>query len=877
MNVVRMRITIGMAVAPLFLGFGSLGVAEDSPTFEMEIRPILKAYCLDCHGGEEELKGGLDLRLKHFAERGGRSGEALVAGSPDESLLLIRMQDGEMPPGEVKVPANDIALIARWIAEGAPTIGDEPESIPPGIGITAQERAFWAFQPIHRVDPPRFSEEDRVRTPIDAFLLERLRDLGHDFAPDADRITLIRRASADLTGLPPTREEIDTFLADPEPDAYGRMIDRLLDSPAYGERWARHWLDVAGYADSDGNGSEDTPRPYSYKYRDYVIRSLNADLPLDRFILEQLAGDELVPRPWKDLDEAQIETLTATGFLRTVPDPTSTGGADQDLSSNQVVADTLKVVGSSLLGLTIGCAQCHDHRYDPIPHEDYFRLRAVFEPALDPQIWRRPGQRLVSLMSDEERDLAAEIEAEAQDMQAELEVKRNAFIAEAFQIELAKYPEDQRESLRDAFETPAAERSEDQKGLLDSNPSINISAGTLYQYNQKAADELKEDQDAIASKRAEKPIEDFVSVLDEVEGVLPETRIFHRGDHRQPLETVTPGDLTVIAPEGRRFEINPDDPDLSTSGRRLAFARHLVSGKHPLVGRVLANRIWLHHFGRGLVDSPGDFGFLGDRPTHPELLDWLADELVGQGWSLKSMHRLIMTSTAYRQSSQRSPTLDAVDSSNAYYGRMSVRRLEAEVLRDRILSVSGRLDPTPFGPPVPVVEGAVGDAIPSGDSPRRSLYLQARRTMPVSFLSAFDAPLMDVNCDRRSPSTSAPQSLMLMNSPFVVAEAKAMADRLLAETPADFGVEPHGASDRDAEERSAPASSGASLSQTIAYAWFLAYQRMIEPDELQLALEFVLEQTKLADAEQPEVERIRLALANLCQQLLSSNEFLYVD
>lgn len=877
MSVVRLSQLIGMIAAPLLSCFGSIAVAEDTLTFEMDVRPILKAYCLDCHGGEEELKGDLDLRLKHFAERGGRSGEALVAGSPDESLLLIRMQDGEMPPGEVKVPGEDIALIGRWIASGAPTIGEEPESIPPGIGITAQERAFWAFQPIRRVEPPSFGEEDRARTPIDAFLLDRLRALGNGFAPDADRLTLLRRASADLTGLPPTREEIDTFLEDSSPDAYERMIDRLLDSPSYGERWARHWLDVAGYADSDGNGPDDTLRPYAYKYRDYVIRSLNTDVPLDRFIVEQLAGDELVPRPWKGLSDAQVETLAATGFLRMVPDATSTGGGDQALDSNQVVADTLKIVGSSLLGLTVGCAQCHDHRYDPIPHEDYFRLRAVFEPALDPQTWRRPGQRLVSLMSDEERALSAEIEVEAQALQAELEAKRKTLIDAAFEIELARFPEDQRESLRDAFETSADERTEGQKALLASNPSINISAGTLYQYNQEAADELKDDQEAITARRAEKPVEDFVSVLDEVGGVLPETRLFHRGDHRQPLEPVHPGDLTVIAPEGMRFEINPNNPDVPTSGRRLAFARHLVSGEHPLVGRVLANRIWLHHFGRGLVDSPGDFGLLGDRPSHPKLLDWLADELFRQGWSMKAMHRLIMTSTAYRQSSRRTPTLDAVDSSNTLYGRMSVRRLDAEVLRDRIRFASGRLDATPFGPPVPVVEGAVGDAIPEGDSTRRSVYLQARRTLPESFLAAFDAPLMDVNCDRRSPSTSAPQSLMLMNSPFLVAESKAMADRLIAETPEDFGTDHVEAINGEIEGEALSASSGALLPQVIAYAWALAYQREIEPDELEIALEFLRDQRKRTDAEQPEAERTRLALANLCQQLLSSNEFLYVD
>jgi hypothetical protein len=308
----------------------------------------------------------------------------VVAGQPEESLLLNRIQAGEMPPTEKKVPPGQAAVLSRWIAAGARTLRDEPESLPPGMDITPEERAFWAFQPIRRPEPPPVRPEDRARTPIDAFLLAKLRPRGLSFAPDADKLTLARRVAFDLTGLPPAQAQLDAFLADPDPTAYERWVDRLLASPRYGERWARHWLDVAGYADSDGNGPDDSPRPYAYKYRDYVIRSFNADKPLDHFVIEQLAGDELVLRPWRNLPPDQIETLAATGFLRTAADGTSTSAADEPRAANQVVADTLKIVGSALLGLTVGCAQCHDHRYDPIPQSDYFRLRAVFEPALDP-------------------------------------------------------------------------------------------------------------------------------------------------------------------------------------------------------------------------------------------------------------------------------------------------------------------------------------------------------------------------------------------------------------------------------------------------------------------------------------------------------------
>ena len=829
---------------------------KPSPVFERDIRPILKTYCLDCHGGSAEVKGKLDLRLARTARRGGKGGPAIVEGQPDESPLLTRIQDGEMPPGEKKVPAAQAAVIARWISAGAPTLRAEPESLPPGIDITPEERAFWAFQPIRRTNPPEVASKDRerARTPIDAFLLAKLRARGASFAPEADRLTLLRRASFDLIGLPPSREQLDTFLADRAPDAYDRMIDRLLDSPHYGERWARHWLDVAGYADSDGNGNDDTPRPYAYKYRDYVIRAFNADKPLDRFIIDQMAGDELVARPWNNLKPDQAEILAATGFLRTAVDATTTGAPDEALAANQVVADTLKIVSSTFLGLTVGCAQCHDHRYDPIPQSDYYRLRAVFEPALNPQQWRRPGSRLVSLYTDADRTRSAAIEAEAQQLARAIDVKTQKYLAEAFEKELTKFPEAMRGKFRDAYKTPEAKRSDEQKRLLAANPSVNISPGVLYQYNPAAAEDLKKDQAKVDAVRAKKKVEDFVSVLDEVPGVVPETRIFHRGDHRQPTQPVKAGDLSITAPVLARYEVPSKDPRVPTSGRRLAYAQHLVDGRHPLVGRVLANRIWLNHFGRGLVDTPGDFGTLGNRPTHPELLDWLAGELVRQGWSLKRMHRLIMTSAVYRQSSRRDPSDGTPDNDDASYGRYPLRRLDAEVLRDRILFVSGRLDRTPFGRAVPVAEDSVGQVLPANDSPRRSIYLEVRRTKPVSLLAAFDAPVMAVNCDRRPTSTSAPQSLMLMNSDFILGNAQALANRLRLEAPAQ-----------------------PDLARTIAHAWQLTYNRSISDEERDWARAFINRQLDVLAKTNASGDRELTALTNLCQQLLTSNEFIYVD
>jgi mono/diheme cytochrome c family protein len=835
-----------LALAALLPSAGP-AAAADPVTFEQHVRPILKAYCLDCHGASEKMPGGLDLRLKRFAVEGGKTGPAIDPNRPGKSLLIERMKSGEMPPVGKKVPADQIAVIEKWIAGGALTLRDEPATLPPGLGITADERAYWFYQPLKPPAVPAVTPADRVRNPIDAFVLAKLREKGLGFNPDADRETLVRRATFDLTGLPPARKEIDDFVKDESPDAYEKLLDRLLASPAYGERWGRHWLDAAGYADSDGDGNTDTVRQFAWRYRDYVIRALNADKPLDRFVTEQLAGDELLPRPWANLKPEQVDLLAATGFLRTAPDGTASGGTPAD--AEQVVADTLKIVSSSLLGSSVGCAQCHDHRYDPIPQQDYFRLRAVFEPALDPGKWRRPGERLVSLLTDADRAKSAAIDAEAAKMQAELNQKQAAAVRAAFEKELGKFPEADRPKLKTAFDAPAAKRTAEQKKLVETNPKLNITPGVLYQYDAKAADELKALQAKIDAKKAERPPGQFVSVADEVPGRVPVTKLHYRGDARQPKgPDLAPADLTVAAPEGKRFEIPPKDPNVPTTGRRLAWARHITSGTHPLFGRVMANRIWLNHFGRGIVDTPGEFGKLGQLPTHPELLDWLATELPRQEWSLKKFHKLVMTSTTYRQSSKRDPAKDAVDRANALYGRFPVRRLEAEAVRDRILAAAGRLDRTQFGPPVPVVEDTAGQVGTPDDRPRRSVYLQARRSKPVAFLAAFDAPGVELNCDRRNATTTAPQSLMLLNSDFVRKQAGHLAARVKAEAK---------------DGRYAEA------------AWAIAYLRKLDADELRLATAFLKRQADdlRGKAKDPELA----ALTNLCQQLLASNEFLYVD
>lgn len=886
-------------------------VADDSPpaspdsaqpaplTYEEHIRPILKAHCFHCHGAEGPAKAGLDLRLRHLIERGGESGSALKPGSRDESLVYLRPHAGEMPPTDAKLSVDEVETIGRWIDAGALTKRPEPDE-PPSSVITPEERQFWAFQPVERPAVPTVKDAARVRTPIDAFLLAELESHGQSFAAEADKLTLLKRACFDLTGLPPSADEQATFLADAAPDAYERLIARLLASPHYGERWGRHWLDVAGYAESDGYVDEDRPRPYAYKYRDYVIRALNADKPFNEFVIEQLAGDELVAPPYQNLSADAQDKLVATGYLRMAADGTGTGGIDENVARNQTVADTIKIVSTSLLALSVGCAQCHDHRYDPILQTDYYRMRALFEPAYDWQAWRSRPERLISLYTDADRAKAAEVEAEAGKIAAERAAKEAEFMAAALEVELQKFPAEQREPLRIAYQTPADQRGPEQVKLLADNPSVNISPGVLYQYNQGAADELKKFDARIGEVRAQKPVEDFVMALTEVPGrAAPVTRLFHRGDFQQPQAEVPPGELSVCTADSAPMDIAPQAEGRPTTGRRLAYAQWLTSGRHPLVTRVAVNRLWHHHFGRGLVGTPSDFGALGERPTHPALLDWLAEELVAGGWRMKQLHKLVMTSTAYRQASAIEPAKGEADPENRWLGRMSVRRLEAEAIRDRILMASGALNPKMFGPSVAVSEDGVGQivvpsaALPAapftgvaafvgGEESRRSVYVEVRRSRPLAMLRTFDAPVMETNCDRRPASTVAPQGLALLNSDFILTESARFARRARFEASGDRAA-------------------------AIARAWQIAYLRSPREEETKVAREFCAKQIEHLTARRAEVAAAASAaaagdeaakqaagneavskdpaiadpelqaLTNLCQVLLSSNEFLYVD
>lgn len=889
------RLTVpAVALLASFAG-GPAPAADDPPTFNAHVRPILKAYCQECHGEAGAPKGGLDLRLRRLILRGGESGPAVVAGRPDESLLLRRVQAGEMPPRKKKLPAADVDVIRRWVAAGASVEVPEPETLATGFQIIDDDRRFWAFQPVRRPGVPEITgAKDVPRNPIDAFLLARLRTLGLTFAREADRPALIRRVTFDLVGLPPTPEEVDAFVNDASADSYERLVDRLLESPRYGERWGRHWLDVAGYADSEGGSPADLVRPNAWKYRDYVIRSLNADMPFDRFIREQLAGDELVKPPYQDLPPDDLDKLIATGFLRMAADGTGAGGADAKAARNQVVTDTVKIVSSAFLGLTVGCVQCHNHKYDPIPQTDFYRLRAAFEPAYDPTHWRPPAARQVSLYSDADRQAAARIESEAAAIDKDRRTKQDQFIDETFAKELAKLPEEIRDEARAARATPDAKRSTEQKDLMRKYPSLNVSAGSLYLYDAKAAAELKALADRAEALRKQKPVEEFVRALTEVPGEVPTTFLHHRGDPDQPKQPVAPGGL-IILDDCHPLRLPAQPPIGGTTGRRLALADWLTDPRHPLTARVIVNRVWMHHFGRGLVGTPGDFGRLGDRPTHPELLDWLSSEFVTSGWSLKRLHRLILTSAAYRQSSARERAKDTADPDNRLLGRFPFRRLDAEAVRDGMLAVSGRMNAKSGGPPVPVKENDAGQVVlgvdnrdgagrfttevplPPGEDSRRSVYVQVRRTRPLAVLDTFDWATTEPNCEARTSSTATPQALMLMNGEFIIAQSEAFAERVRKEA-------------------------GGDVSDQVARAWRLAYGHSPTAAELAAAVGFLHDQAEAFRQMPPPAAPKSLAVAKdkaktkakasepaappppedrafavFCQALLSSNRFLYVD
>ena len=865
----------------IVLWFATTGLTNGSEQplqFETHVRPILKRHCFQCHGEEEPPKGELDLRLVRLMLQGGETGAVIVPGNPEDSLLVQRLRDGEMPPDESKLlSVEEIQTIRDWITAGAQTVRPEPDILSGVSNITDEERSHWAFRPIVRPHVPSVVNSDSVSNAIDAFLLSRLETRGFSFSSRAKSETLLRRVYFDLHGVPPTPEMVSEFVARNDAGGWQSVVDKLLSSQHYGERWARHWLDVAGYADSEGCNDADAVRPYAWRYRDYVIRSFNLDKPFDEFICEQLAGDELVTSPLNNLSKTDAGLLVATGFLRMAPD--GTGGAVPDLrvARNDTIADTIRIVSSSLMGITLECAQCHDHRYDPVSQVDYYRFRAVFEPAFDCENWRSPAQRQLSLYTDSDRAVAAAIETKAEEIDGKRIKRQTVLIEETFEKQLAKLPVDVHAAARAAHQLGPKERTVEQEMLFKKYPNLNVTAGSLYLYDQNASKQLRELANKATALRETKPREGFIRALAEVTGRIPVTKLFLRGDPEQPRQQVMPGGLTVVSETSEVLDIPASSAETRTSGRRLALAKRLTDPGYPLTARVIVNRVWLHHFGRGLVTTPADFGIFGQRPTHPELLDWLASELISSGWSLKHVHRLILTSTAWQQQLRTNDDQNQVDPDNELYGGSRLRRMDAEVIRDTLLAVSGKLNKRKFGTPVPVMPDRVGrfvigrdnsnagrqfdDLIDmKGEQFRRSIYIQVRRSRPLSMMAVFDRPSMSPNCDKRRPSTSSTQSLLMINSDQLIEYSRYLAERLECEVPGG-------------------------LSDQVLLAWQLLYSRLPDDSEIEIATQFLKDQAAIFAAQPvyqlkekaPKRTARQEALAVLCQMLFSSSEFLYVD
>jgi hypothetical protein len=682
--------------------------------------------------------------------------------------------------------------------------------------VPPAKREHWAWKVPVRPLVPAVRDRSWLHTPVDAFVLAPLEAEGLHPAPAASREQLLRRVSLDLVGLPPTPAEVDAFVHDPAPDVWEKVVDRLLASPHYGERWGRHWLDLARFAESNGYEFDEV-RPDAWRYRDYVITAFNDDRPYDRFIREQLAGDELYPN--------NPAALTATGF--NVLGPDMTDSSDQPQRRQNTLNDMTDTTGLAFLGLTIACARCHDHKFEPIPQTDYYRLQAFFTPV----VFRRDlpiagaGERAAHSAA------LKEYAALVQPLQDQLDDLERPYRDRLYAERLAKLSDE----ARAAHQTPAAQRTPAQKDLVEkTNRLLGVPAESVVKA-MTAADRTRhqELQDRLKRFDHRKPAALPVAMgLTDATGAPPRTRVLERGELSNLGEEVQPGFPIVVAPSPQALP-----------PRRADLANWIASRENPLTARVLVNRVWQHHFGRGLVPTPSDFGIRGQRPTHPELLDWLAVEFMDSAWSIKHVHRLLLTSAAYQQSSKPSPEALAKDPDNRLFSRMIRQRLEGEVIRDSLLAASGRLNGKMGGPGVfpPIAQEALQGTQAWKVSPdprdhvRRSVYVFARRNLRFPFLEAFDLPDSNLSCPRRERSTTAPQALALLNDADVLTAARALTARIEVAAGSE-------------EER-----------VTLAYRDVLG--RPPSATEMQLAREFLS----------------HAPLSELCRALFNLNEFIYVD
>ncbi len=720
--------------------------------------------------------------------------------------------------------------------------------------------AHHLFQPLLRPMLPEV--HGAARTGVDRFILAALEAKRLTLSLEADRATLIRRVCFDLTGLPPTIAEIDAFERDNAPDAYGRMVERYLDSPRYGERWGKFWLDAAGYADSNGYFNADSDRPLAWKYRDYVVRSFNADKPYDQFVREQLAGDELAGyRPDGDVTPRMVQGLIATHFLRNAPD----GSGESDGNPDEVRTDRITVLEGNiqniincLLGLSVQCARCHDHKFEPISQKEYYGLQALLFPVYNPDRWSKPNDRV--LLVGTRSDLAAgqrlndQINRQIKAAQAGLAAVAGPLREQLLDERLKSLDAPTRSAVRSAVTTPKEKRTKRQADLLETHAkTIEITddlLATRFPEYGRLREQVKQTV-VVREKDRPRPAEKIAAYV-ETDPKPPPHHLLKRGQHGKPGAEVQPGALEVLSTPKNRFHIEPPSAARVSTGRRTAFAKWVTSPENPLFARVMANRIWQHHFGTGIVSTADNLGASGAKPSHSELLDYLAAEFVRSRWSVKALHRLILTSAVYRQRSEPRKELDAVDPDNRLLARFPLRRLDAEAVRDAMLAVAGELDTRAGGPYVPskrTGEGTVEVAENTDGAHKRSIYLQQRRTQVVTFLQLFDAPSMVTTCGKRSPSTVPLQSLVMLNSEFARARSKAFAGRLRRE-------------------------GGDDGARRLDFAFRLACGRPARPDERTLCETFLAQQSAVYAREKDADLR---TWADLCQMLFASNAFLYVE
>ena len=780
------------AIGCLFLANTSLPAADDSKVafFEKKVRPVLAEHCYKCHGAEaEKVKGGLRMDSRDAFTKGGDSGPVIIPGKPEKSLLIKAVRhldpDLKMPSKDQKLTDTQIADISLWIAHGAAM----PEAT--NTVLTkhdpAAARTNWAFRkPIDPLVPMRHwatagkSTGKNQSAIIDAFLEVKLKEKGVRPAPQADKNTLIRRATYDLIGLPPTLEEIDAFLNDKSPDAFAKVVERLLASPLYGEKWARHWLDVVRYTDSfDARGiGGEADIPEAWRYRDWVVNAFNNDMPYDKFVTHQIAGDILATNVPGQFD---TNALIATGVF--VIGEWGTGDADKEKMLTDIVDDQIDVTSRGFLGLTMTCARCHDHKFDPISADDYYGLAGIF---FSSHILPNPGTKTASSP-----------------------VLRIPLVSG---VELAAH------NVREQRNT------ELERELAAKNTGADEERNRLERARKELSGLDRKVPVAHALQEGGTPRSAYEGFHD--------TRIMLRGKYDR---------LGDVVPRHFPRAIAQNQPVIRHGSGRLELARWIASKENPLTARVMVNRIWQHHFGEGVVRTPNNFGKLGAAPTHPALLDWLAHRFMESGWSIKAMHRLMMNSAAY----QRTSKYDSTDPDNVLLARMNRRRLQAEEIRDALLSIAGQLDSTMHGP-------SINDL----NSKRRTLYVMTIRSDRSNYRTLFDAPDAQTMAEKRIDSTVAPQALFLLNSPFALAQANALAARVMKRGTPD--------------------------SEKIRWLYRLLYGREPNSRELEVGLRAVARREEFPQslpnrADTRRTHPIDAAWLRYCHVLLCANEFMFVD